>query len=214
MPAPETLETPYAESPRAPEDGGAAELEPQAPKSTLAPDKRPRGPIRAERKLALLGELGWNSLAGFGALLTYNAHPHLAFDLAGGFSLLGWKGGVRGRYNLLTSNFTPFIGVGFNATSGLGEITSDPKNDPDPDPQSVPFTIDVKASYLVQYTLGIDFVHRRGFTMLGALGYAQLLNKNNFALVDGQLTDEERKVMNAFFKGGLVISVAFGYSFE
>lgn len=186
----------------------------RTPRPAAPADTRPLGPIRAQRRLALTGELGWNGLAGFGAVLTYNAHPHLALDLAGGFSLLGWKTGVRGRYNILKSNMTPFVGIGFNATSGLGEFTSDPKDDPHAEADAVPFTLDVKASYLVQYTVGFDFLHKRGFNMIGALGYAHLLNDNNLVLVDGKLTRDEKRAVDVIFKGGLVISLAAGYAFE
>jgi hypothetical protein len=161
-----------------------------------------------------LGEIGWNGLAGFGAVLTYNAHPNVALDLAGGFSLLGWKAGVRGRYNFLKSPMTPFVGVGFNATSGLGEVTSDPKQDSSADPDSQPFTLNVKASYFVQGVVGFDFIHKHGFTMVGALGYTRLLNKSNVELVDGSLTREEKRVMDIIFKSGLVLSLAWGYAFE
>jgi hypothetical protein len=179
---------------------------------TFGADKRPLGPIRAQRRLALLGELGWNGLAGFGAILTYNAHPHLALDLGGGFSLLGWKAGARARYNLLTSNMTPFVGFGANATSGFGEVTDPGDNRKDGD--TSPFTLDIRPSYLLQYTVGFDFVHKRGFNMLGAIGYAQLLNKNNLIIVDGTLSPDEHQAINALFKGGVVISLAAGYAFE
>jgi hypothetical protein len=209
LPAPsETLEVPDLEPPSPP----VATIKPAA--APAAADTRPLVPLRAQRRLALLGELGWNGLAGFGAVLTYNAHPHVAFDLAGGFSLLGWKTGVRGRYNFLKGNMTPFVGVGFNATSGLGEFTSDPKDDPNADADAVPFTLDVKASYLVQYVVGFDFLHKRGFNMVGTLGYAQLLNDNNLRLVDGKLTRNEQRAVDVVFKGGLVLSLAAGYAFE
>lgn len=208
-PAPsETLEVPNLEPP----SPAVVTIKPAA--APAAADTRPLVPIRTQRRLALLGELGWNGLAGFGAILTYNAHPHLAFDLAGGFSLLGWKSGVRGRYNFLKGNMTPFVGVGFNATSGLGEFTSDPKDDPNADADAVPFTLDVTASYLVQYVVGFDFLHKRGFNMVGALGYAQLLNDNNLRLVDGKLTRNEQRAVDVIFKGGLVLSLAAGYAFE
>ncbi|MDF3068588.1 MAG: hypothetical protein K0R38_4189 [Polyangiaceae bacterium] len=215
-PAPsETLEAPDLDTPLPPPRPPSA---PPVPRGGPTPpneaDTRPLVPIRAQRRLALTGELGWNGLAGFGAILTYNAHPHVAFDLAGGFSLLGWKTGVRGRYNILKSNMTPFVGIGFNATSGLGEFTSDPKDDPHADADAVPFTLDVKASYLVQYTVGFDFLHKRGFNMVGALGYAHLLNDNNLVLVDGKLTRDEKRAVDVIFKGGLVISLAAGYAFE
>jgi hypothetical protein len=162
----------------------------------------------------LLGEIGWNGLAGFGAILTYYPEPHVALDLAGGFSLLGWKGGIRGRYNFLTSNFTPFVGVGFNATSGLGQVTSDPKQNGSNNPNEQPFTIEVKPSYLLQTVVGFDLIRRGGFTMQGAVGYAALLNHDTVRLVDGSLTPEDRTAIDVIFKGGPVISVAFGAAFE
>lgn len=180
----------------------------------MSPDNRPPVPIRERRKLALLGEVAWNGLAGFGMILTYNVSPHVSLDLGGGFSLLGWKAGVRGRYNLLESPMTPFFGVGFNATSGFGELTSDPSKDSHAEPDAQPFTLNVKASYLVQTVLGFDFVHRHGFNMTGTLGWAWLLNKNNVVLVDGSLTRDEKRAIDIVFKGGLVLGLAWGYAFE
>jgi hypothetical protein len=213
--APETLETPYSDTPATPPpstpppaDTGAIPLKPGTP---IAPDTRP---IRAQRRVALLGEIGWNGLAGFGAIVTYHAEPHISFDLGGGFSLLGWKAGARGRYNFSTDNFTPFVGVGFNATSGLGQFTSDPKNESNPEPGAQPFTLDVGPSYLMQGVVGFELVRKQGFTMQGALGYARLLNHDNTRLIDGSMTRDERTAMNIIFKSGPVISMAFGTSFK
>lgn len=177
-------------------------------------ESRPLGPIRSRRRLALTGELGWNGLAGFGPVLTYHADPHVSLDLAAGVSLFGWKGGVRGRYNLLTSPFTPFVGLGFNATKGLGELTLDPEDDPNGDPLRDPVTLDIKPSYLVQGTLGFDFIHRRGFTMIGAIGYAWLLNEDNVDIIYGTLTPDEAEAIDVIFKSGVVISLGLGYAFE
>lgn len=214
--APETLETPYSDTPATPPlpatpppaDTGIIRLKPEPP---IPPDTRP---IRAQRRVALLGEIGWNGLAGFGAIVTYHAVPHLSVDMGGGFSLLGWKAGVRPRYNFSTENFTPFVGVGFNATSGLGQFTSDPKNESNPEPGAQPFTLDVGPSYLLQYVVGFELVRRQGFTMQGAFGYAQLLNKGNTRLIDGSMTPDERTAMNVIFKSGPVVSMAFGTSFK
>jgi hypothetical protein len=224
---PETLETPYEEPIASPPPPEAAPAPPplSPPVETAAPgaevfpppppaDTRPRGPIRAQRRLALTAELGWNGLAGFGPVLTYHAHPHASFDLGGGFSLFGWKAGLRGRYNLLTANFTPFLGLGFNASSGFGEQTFQPEDDPQGGPKRDPVTLDLKPSYLMQTTLGFDYVHRRGFTLIGALGYALLLNEDNLDILDGELSEDEQRAVDVFFKSGIVISAAVGYSFE
>ncbi|HXK17814.1 MAG TPA: hypothetical protein VNG33_08425, partial [Polyangiaceae bacterium] len=212
--APETLETPYVDSP----PPAAPPVMPPRARSSSAPaarpDKRPLGPIRARRKLALLGELGWNGLAGFGPMLTFHADPHFSLDLAAGFSLLGWKAGVRGRYNFVTDPFTPFLGVGVNAASGLGQITANAADDPNRDPNRDPVTVDLKPSYLVQSVVGFDFIHKRGFTMVGCLGWAFLLNHDNYDVLAGSLKADERKGFNIAFKGGFVISLATGYAWE
>ena len=222
---PEALETPYAETPPGPipPPPPASPPPPAAPAAkspridltpSEVPDTRPRLPIRAQRRLVLTGEMGWNGLAGFGPVLTYHAHPHVALDLGLGFSLTGWKAGLRGRYNLLSSPLTPFLGVGFTATSGLGEFTTDPASDPQGDPNREPATINVKASYFTQFVVGLDYTHRRGFTLLACLGYAHLLNDNNVRLIDGELTDDEEKGFDIAFKGGPVITLGLGYAFE
>lgn len=218
--APETLETPYADTPAPPPvpapaappppESGYIQLKPQATPS----DNRPARPIRAQRRVALLGEIGWNGLAGVGAIVTYHANPHFSIDMAGGLSAFGWKAGVRGRYNFMTSSFTPFVGLGFNATSGLGQITSDPKDESNPDPNAQPFTLEVKPSYLAQTVVGFELTRARGFTMQAAIGYARLLNKDNTRLIDGSMTADEKQAVDVFFKSGPVISMAFGHSFQ
>lgn len=165
--------------------------------------------------MALLGEIGWNGLAGFGPILTYNAHPHFSADFGAGFSLLGGKLGVRGRYNFLKHAFTPFVGVGYNYATGFGEFpATDPAHDPNAKPNAAPVTIESGPSHLIQTVAGIDFMHRRGFTMLGTLGWAWLLNQDNYRVLAGEPTPEEEQGFNIAFKGGLVLGVAIGYAFE
>jgi hypothetical protein len=226
----ETLETPYEEPVPAPPPPAAAPptappasaLPPVGPSPAALPsgplepraDTRPVGPIRAQRRLALTGEISWNGLAGFGPVLTYNIHPNFAADLGGGLSAMGWKAGLRGRYNLLTSPFTPFFGLGFVVTSGFGEVPLNDASDPNYDPDREPVTIDLKASYLVQTTVGFDFLHRRGFTMLGALGYAWLVNSDNFDVLAGTLAEDEKQAIDVLYRSGIVISLSFGYTWQ
>jgi hypothetical protein len=228
--APETLETPYRDTPvapppapsaspiaavPAPPPGAPPRTEASSPLSIMArADSRPVLPVRARRKLTLTGEIGWNGLAGFGPVLTYYPHPHLGLDLGAGLSLFGWKAGVRVRYNLLESPFTPFLGVGFNATTGLGEVTFDPETDANGNPNRDPVTVDLKPSYLVQTVLGFDFIHRHGFAMVGTIGYSWLLNHDNLDILAGEFTDDEKQAIDIIFKSGVVISLAMGYAFE
>ena len=217
--SPDTLETPYSDTPPAaplpppPQPAKPHKIELAVPPT---PDIRPQLPIRARRRLALLGEIGWNGLSGFGPMLTYHAHPHFSADFGAGFSLLGGKLGVRGRYNFLKSAFTPFVAVGYNYGTGFGQFpATDPAHDPNaPDPNADPVTIDSGPSHLIQTVAGIDFMHRRGFTMLGTLGWAWLLNKNNYRVLAGEPTAEEKRGFNFAFKGGLVLGIAIGYAFE
>ena len=215
---PDALETPYSETPappppRPPVATPSHKIE-LMPPGAKKPDTRPLLPIRARRKLALLGEVGWNGLAGFGPILTYHVDPHFSADFGVGFSLLGWKVGARGRYNFLTSPFTPFVSLGFNYAGGFGQFTTDPSSDPNADPNREPVTIDQGPSYLIQSTLGFDFIHRRGFTMLGTLGYAWLLNHDNYRVLAGTLKPDEKQGFDIAFRGGLVLGMAFGYAFE
>lgn len=238
--APETLETPYEDTPAPPPvpppppppPPPPAPLPPIAPAAPLPPpapgvapppqalpissraDNRPLLSIRERRKLALTGEIGWNGLAGFGPVLTYYPDPHLALDLGAGLSLLGWKAGVRGRYDLLKTPWTPFIGVGFNATSGFGQVTFDPDKDANGNPNRDPVTVNLRPSYVLQGVLGFDFIHRHGFAMVGCVGYAWLLNDDTVEILAGEFTHDEKRAIDVIFKSGLVISLAMGYAFE
>ena len=117
----------------------------------------------------MLGELGWNGIAGFGPNLTYRAHPNLSIDLGAGLSLLGWKFGVRGRYLMLKGPVTPFIGVGVMTAGGFGsepiEITD--KND---DPDRVPLNVKIKPSLWLQSVAGVDWVSSAGYSGVKACG--------------------------------------------
>ena len=75
-------------------------------------------------------------------------------------------------------------------------------------------TIDVKPSYLMQGVVGFDYMHRRGFTMIGAIGYARLLNSDNVEILDGTPKEEERMAIDVLFKSGAVVSMSFGYAWE
>lgn len=224
---PETLETPYEDTPP-PVPSAAPEALPPAPAAPLAPvaspppavvvplraDTRPRRPIRAIRKLALMGEIGWNGLAGFGPVLTYHAHPHLSVDLGAGLSLMGGKVGARARYNLLVASVTPFVGLGFVYASGFGPQNINVANDPNADPGRDPVTLELKPSDILQAVVGFELIHRHGFTMLGCLGYSRVLNHHTVNVLAGKLADDERQAVDILFKSGLVLSLAAGYAFE
>jgi hypothetical protein len=62
--------------------------------------------------------------------------------------------------------------------------------------------------------LGFDFMHRRGFNMLGMMGWSWLLNQDNYDVLAGELTADEKKGFKIAFKAGPVVGLSMGYAFE
>ena len=180
--------------------------------STAKLPERRLGPIRAERRLALLGEVGWNGIAGFGPNLTYHLDPHFSFDLGAGLSLLGWKVGLRGRYNLLTGRVTPVVGVGMMAAEGWGDSPI-PIND---QKDSTRETVNVKIlpSAWLQTVAGVDWIAPSGLNLIGAAGYAWVVSHDPVQVVTGTPTPDEQLVIDVAFHSNIVITLALGYSFR
>jgi hypothetical protein len=208
----------------APLDQGPDELpsldeEAPPPPPTLSPPDvavvsagtpRPLPPVRAERRLAVLGELGWNSLAGFGVNVAFHAHPRLTFELGVGLALVGGKVGFRTRVNFLDGPVTPFLGVGVMGATGFDA----PTRDLDQEDDNRELNIKLEPSAFLQTVGGIDWTSRSGFTMIGALGYARLLTDDNVVIITGEPTSEERRAFGALFRSSAVVSMAIGYSFR
>jgi hypothetical protein len=171
---------------------------------------RPLPPVRADRRLALLGELGWNGLAGFGVIVAFHANPYLTFDLGAGLGAVGGKIGLRARYNFLTKPVTPFIGVGFISATGFNAPTRDLDNDE----SNEELNIRIRPSAFLQTVAGVDWTSRNGFTLLGAVGYAFMLTRDNVVIITGVPTEEDRRGLDIVFRSGVVISIALGYSFR
>lgn len=169
---------------------------------------RPRPPVRADRRLALTGELGWNGLAGFGAIVSYHADPHLTFDLGVGLAAVGGKLGLRARYNFLKGAVTPFLGLGFMGATGFDAPTRDLGSD------DSELNIELKPSAFLQTVAGIDWTRDGGFTLVSAIGNATMLTRDNIVIITGEPTEEERKGLDIVFRSGIVISIALGYSFR
>jgi hypothetical protein len=220
-PAPEHPEPPpLADTP--PLDQGPDTLPPLEEEPVIQRPARPPGvnvvssggarrqPIRAERRLALLGELGWNSLAGFGVNVSFHAHPRLSFDLGVGLAAIGGKVGLRARYNLLDKAVTPFVGAGVLAGSGFDA----PAQDLAADDENRELNIQLEPSTFLQAVVGVDWTSRSGFTLVGALGYAWLLTSDPVEVITGVPTEEEERAFDVLFRSSIVISIAIGYSFR
>ena len=179
----------------------------------VTPRRLDLGPIRAQRRLALLGEVGWNGIAGFGPNLTFHVDPHFSLDLGAGLSLLGWKVGLRGRYNFLKGPVTPFIGVGVMGAGGFGDAPIQINPD-DPDPTREPVNIKILPSAWLQTVAGVDYTASGGFTLVGAVGRATLLSHDPVVVTSGQPNSDEKQAIDIVWRSGVVITVAIGYSFR
>jgi hypothetical protein len=170
-----------------------ANLPQQLPEAQVKPVSRGADP-RSQRPWVISGELGWNGLAGVGAVVTRHFSPHLSLDAGLGYSGEGPKVGMRGRYNVLVQEGTPFVGAGFlygtgtQGTSGGSAYTVGPS----------PF---------LQFTVGIEYQSRAGFKSLCAFGYALLLRENLTPANAGPPGERELS------GGGPVLSLSFGYAF-
>jgi len=190
-----------------------------APPVSIIRDSR-QLPIRARRRLALLGEVGWNGIAGFGPNLVFHADPHVSFDLGAGLSLLGWKVGLRGRYNLLTGPVTPFLGVGVMGAAGLGDspipINDNGNGNVDVNGRDGQNTVNIKVlpSSFLQTVGGVDWTSAGGFTLLGTVGYAFLLSHDPVKIISGTPTHDEQRAFDVLFRSSVVITAAVGYSFR
>jgi hypothetical protein len=175
-----------------------------------APAARAQGPgsmvpARVQRKFAVLGELGWNSLAGLGANVSYSPISRLTAELGVGLSMAGFKAGARVRGNLFDSTWTPTAGVGFLVNSGSADSSFDVTIPPDT------ATLQLRPAPFLQPVIGMSYVGDGGFTFLGTVGYAFVLGEHPAVLVSG--SPEVFDQLRAFYGSGLVFSAAFGYSF-
>lgn len=217
--APEAPPAPPTAMPEAPPSATPIVLQTAAP---TPPDAHAGSPIRARRRLALLGEVGWNGIAGFGPNLVFHAHPHLSFDLGAGLSLLGWKVGLRTRYNFLEGPVTPFLGVGVMGTAGLGDspIPVNDKGNGNIDfgngDANAPDAVNIKVlpSAFLQTVGGVDWTSKSGFTLLGTAGYAFVLSHDPVQVISGTPTADDQRLFDIAFRSNVVVTVAIGYSFR
>jgi len=161
-------------------------------------------PIRSRRPFFIGGELGWNGLAGLGVNFSYHPIPYFAMDTGLGLSLTGLRLGIRARANLLTGEWTPFLAAGLTYANGTGGKTAEVQS------KGEKAELEVLPSAYVQFAGGVNYTGGEGFVFMATTGYALLLEKNT-RYVSGNLPAyNDQKVL---FRGGLIVSVAFGYAF-
>lgn len=166
-------------------------------------------PTRTLRKNILSAELGWNSLTGFGLVYTRNIVPHFALDASAGIAARGGQFGLRGRYNLLTNALTPFIGLGVMYGTGW----PDPIDRKIKDSDVVAYSFKVDRSPMAQGSVGLSWQNRQGLSLMGMLGWNQLLRADNVKVVSGVATETNRNNLKALLSSGPAVAVNIGYAF-
>ncbi|HLL52279.1 MAG TPA: hypothetical protein VK447_01950 [Myxococcaceae bacterium] len=165
------------------------------------------GPIRAQKKLMVGAELGWNGLAGFGVNASYHVLPWLSFDAGAGMSSFRLKTGIRARANILTSEWTPFVAAGFLYGFGFGDQVF---TTPVGTGETASFR--VGGSPFLQLVGGVDYTSDSGFTLLGTVGYVMLL-RQNVTFVSNPPSAAAQGILNTTFGSGISVGLTLGYSF-
>ena len=180
--------------------------QPQLPEAQVRPVVTGADP-RSQRPWVISGELGWNGLAGIGAVVARHLDPHFTLEAGVGLSAEAAKFGVRGRWNFLTGEWTPFLGAGFlygTGFGGAGQID-------DSNPARV-FTYTIGPSPFLQLVGGMEYQSRTGFNFLAAAGYARLL-RHNLTILAGAPTDDDTAGLRIATGSGPAISLSCGYAF-
>ena len=165
-------------------------------------------PVRSLRKNIISASIGWNDLGGEGLQYTRNLSPYFALDGGLGLSFRGAEVGVRGRWNMLNRNVTPFIGLGVGYGTGT-PFDFEMKNEA----KSANYTVKADRSPLAQGTVGVSWQNRQGLSLMGMVGYTQLLRSSNVLVTSGIANDKDRDWLKRILSSGPAVAVNIGYAF-
>ena len=180
--------------------------QPQLPDAEVRPVSRGADP-RSERPWVISGEVGWNGLAGIGAVVARRFDPHFTVEAGVGLSAEDAKVGLRARWNFLVSEWTPFLGAGFMYGAGFGGAGQVDDSNP-----SRIYTFTIGPSPYAQLVTGMEFQSRSGFNFMFALGYARLL-RHNLTILAGSPTADDLAGVRIATGSGPVVSTSMGYAF-
>jgi len=200
LPTPTPAATPAATTPVTAAPAAAAIAEPPPP----PPVNRDLRPNRVRRPFFIGGELGWNGLAGLGANFSYHPIAYFAMDAGLGLAVTGLRLGIRARANLLTGEWTPFLGAGLTYSGGSGGQSFELQS------KGETARLELLDSGYVQLAGGVNYTGSEGFVFMATTGYAIRL-RNNTRFVSGSRAAYDD--LKGLYKGGLIISIAFGYAF-
>jgi OmpW family len=164
-----------------------------------------------DRPHALTAELGWNGLVGgFGFMYSYYAPEQASVADAGfGFGVTGPRFGARYRHLLAPKKRTsPFVGVGLNYATGMGETEMDVT---DSNEDTLKVFVNPSANLLFQ--LGLDVKANNGFVFIPSIGYGFDMMENDYDISSGVENRVHRQALRILLKSGFLLTFIVGFSF-
>lgn len=174
-----------------------------------APAPEPAAPS-PDRRFSVLGEIGWNGLAGLGPVVAWRVHPRFAVDAGAGLSGVGLKIGARFRWMPGAGRWTPLLGGGLMYGSGAMDETMDMEDVENGIIYAYRFKL--KPSVFAQAVTGLEYAGPSGFTWLLTVGYARLL-RDNLEIISGTPSALMYDAMRYAYGSGPVVATSFGVSF-
>lgn len=162
-------------------------------------------PYRAEHPFAVAFELGYNGLAGLGLNAVYHPIPAVAVDAGFGYGGGGYKTGLRARWLMLDSAWSPFAGAGASLDLGKG----DERIENTQDANHVSYRL--RPTLYLQGVGGVQYAED-GFLFVLAGGWAHR-NHENIVALEGVPNNVQKQGLDLAYQGGLVLSLALGYVF-
>jgi hypothetical protein len=184
-----------------------AESVARAPQEPVPPVPTPVPGAREQHPFVIGAQVGWNTLAGLGLAASWTATRHLAFDAGAGYVISVPKAGARLRWNLLTSDVTPFVAAGGFWSFGR----STPQTITEKDGDS--FAFQVGPAGYAQAVAGVDVQDASRFTFRFELGWSKDLTHRDLRVLSGTPDATSWKEVRLLAGDGLVLGGSFGYAF-
>jgi hypothetical protein len=144
-------------------------------------------------------------LSGLGVNFAYHPIPYFAIDAGLGLSITGLRAGFRARANFLTGEWTPFLGAGVSYAGGSGGQAIEVES------KGEKTKLEVRPSPFLQIAGGVNYTGSEGFVFMATTGYSILLDSPNTRYASG--SRDAFNDVKVIYRGGLILSVAFGYAF-
>jgi len=161
--------------------------------------------VRSRQPWVIAAEAGWNALSGAGLVVSRRLDPHLTLEAGVGLSAEGPKFGLRARYGLFETEWTPFVAAGFLYGTGV--------RGPEREGSGLSaFTYRIEGSPFLQLVAGAEYQSARGLTFAIAAGYAAL-SQENLTVLSGTPSEADLSSLRRRTGSGPVASISLGHAF-